>query len=297
MAEESTLLGEEIPIAAKSLVKNLEQMEGGFFRLNRSTGFEEVNPLSQDAIEKNPELDTFQEKTGVSKSDLFLPFGLTQSIVTEIQDLLAIGDPLNMSETELESYQSRTNAIVGQISIPTADQITDFINAFNSLVNHTKDETDAIPVQTKDIQILSTDINLDSFIRRTGFRKAMIIELNKLQFPYIAKRLSIPSQEQADVITPVGVQGEKNITFASLFHYENSGIPEVGSKVLITNNARFDADLNQQKSSIDWIDEAVLEFRMEDALLFNVDSTYVVEIFQDTVYQVLEVGKTIKVPA
>jgi len=296
-AEEKTLLGSDYTGAIQSVIKNTEQMEGGFFRLNQSTGFENTNPLDRERVEKNPELDKFQADTGVQKEDLFLPFGISQSVVEEIQALLVIGDPLDMSETELASMKSRVNSVVSSITIPTVDELKKFLNAYASLVNYATGEDDSTPVQTKEIQILSTDINLDSFMRRTGFKKAMIIELNKLQHPYIAVRLQIPSQKQATLTGHSGTLGGYNLTYTSLTYEENSGTVSVGSKVLITNNARFDKDVVQQKISVDWIDPTTKELKLSDAMLFNVDSSYSVEIFQDTVYQVLEVGKTIKVPA
>ncbi len=296
-SEEKALLGETYTAAIQSIISNGEQIEGAFYQLNLSTGFGDVNPLDQSRIEKNPELDTFQDETGVQKSSLFLNFGLDQSLVEEIQSLLSIGDPLDMSELELASVQSRANAVISSFSIPTSDDIQDFLNAYVALANYATGDDESIPVQTQEIRILSTDINLDSFIRRTGFKKPMIIDLNKLQFPYISKRLQIPSQKQATLTGHTGTLGEYNLSFTTLTYEENTGTAEVGSKVLITNNSRFDADLVQQKTSIDWIDITGNELKLQDALLFDVDSTYSVEIFQDTVYQVLEVGKTIKVPA
>lgn len=297
MSSEKTLLASEYTSAIQNVIKNGEQLEGAFYRLNRNTGFESTNPLDQDDIEKNPELDKFQEDTGVPKADLFLDFGLSQEIVEEIQALLSIGDTLNMSEAELSSMQSRANSVISSISIPTAEDVDNFLSAYTALVNYATGEDDTIPAQTQDIRILSTDVNLDAFVRRTGFKKAMIIELNKLQFPYIAKRLEIPSQKQGDIIDPIGTQGEFNLTFSSISYLENAGTAAVGSKVLISNNARFDKDLIQQKFVIDVVDETLKELKLNETLLFNVDSTYSVEIFQDTVYQVLEVGATIKIPA
>lgn len=295
--DEKTLLGSEYTSAVKNVIENVEQMEGAFVRFNSNTGFEDTNPLDQDRVEKNEELDKFQADTGVPKADLFMPFGLTQPIVEEIQALLSIGDPLNMSESELASIQSRANAVVTSINVPTADDIQKFLAAYTALSNYADGEDNTIPFQTQDMRILSTDVNLDSFIRRTGYKKAMIIELNKLQFPYIAERIEIPSQKQGDLVDPIGVQGEFNLTFSSISYLENAGTADVGSKILISNNARFDKDLIQQKFTIDFIDETLQELKLSDALLFDVDSTYSVEVFQDTVYQILEVGKTIKVPA
>lgn len=297
MSDEKTLLGSEYTRAVQSVIENGEQLESAFYRLNRVTGFEETNPSEKDRIEKNPELDKFQDDTGIPKADLFLEFGLSQSVIDEIQALLSIGDTLNMSESELSSMQSRTNAVISSISIPTAEDIDKHLSAYTALVNYATGGDDTLPANTQEIIILSTDVNLDSFIKRTGFKKAMIIELNKLQFPYIAKRLEIPSQKQATMVGPSGTQGEHNLQFTSLISEEGVSIPQIGSKVLITNNARFDDDVVQQKFSIDFIDVAIGELKLSDALLFNVDSTYSVEIFQDTVYEILEVGKTIKIPA
>ena len=297
MSEEKTLLGPEYTTAIQNVIKNGEQMEGAFYRLNRNTGFEETNPLDQDRIEKNPELDKFQENTGTQKSDLFLSFGLSQSVVEEIQALLSIGDTIEMSESELSSMQSRANAVISSILVPTADDINKFLNAYTALVNYATGDDDTIPANTQEIRILSTDVNLDAFIRRTGFKKAMIIDLNKLQFPYISKRLEIPSQKQSTLLGYTASTGDYNIKYTSETNEENAGTVEVGSQVLITNNARFDDDLSQQKSFIDWIDLTTKELKLRDALLFNLDSSYSVEIFQDTVYQILEVGKTIKIPA
>jgi len=296
-AEEKTILGADFTATIQSLTKNIEQMEAGFFRLNQSTGFEETNPLDRDSVEKNPELDTFQKETGIAKANLFLPFGINEDIVEEIQALLAIGDPLNMSEDELASLQSRSTAVANSISVPTADELTDFLNAYAALISSATGEDESIPVQIQEIIILSTDINLDSFIARTGFKKAMIIELNRLQFPYISYRLQIPSQKQATLTGHTGTVAGFNLSFTTIAYEINAGTAEVGSQVLISNNARFDEDVVQQKSTIDWIDVTAKELKLKDALLFDVDSTYSVEIFQGTVYQVLEVGKTIKVPA
>ena len=61
--------------------------------------------------------------------------------------------------------------------------------------------------------------------------------------------------------------------------------------------SRSSKRLGTVKASVKGLEAKAKELKLNDALLFNVDSTYSVEVFQDTVYQILEVGKTIKVPA
>jgi len=157
-------------------------------------------------------------------------------------------------------------------------------------------ENAPFPTNFREIQLVSTDTSIDSFLARTGIRKLVLIKSNNLVYPFITERLRVPSQLQAAVNEATGSEGDTTISFLTLSKEIGVTSIKVGSILLISNNAKELEDLVQQKVSIDYISETDQIIRLASGLLFDLDSTHVIEIYQYTKDQVLSPGDLIKIP-
>ena len=186
--------------------------------------------------------------------------------------------------------------IINDIEIPTADQLTLFIDSYTKFVAAAQAENISFPTNFREIDLVSTDTSIDSFLARTGIRKLVAIRINNLVYPFITERFHVPSQLQGTLVDATGSEGEKTITFSDI--NKNTGVTEIsaGSRILITNNAKQRKDLLQQKILIEWYSEDVNLIHLGVPLLFDLDSTHVVQIYQYTIDEVLSPGETIKIP-
>lgn len=296
MADETEELGSDWTEATNQLSQNTTQIGGGFYQLIKDSPYEDRYP---NAINDFVETEGFKKiatKAGVTTDELKPPLSISDDVINDIQNIFSSADPLNMSDAELTALRSDVNKIINGLSIPTIDQINTFINAYTKFVSVALSENAPFPVNFREIQLVSTDTSIDSFLARTGIRKLVAIQSNNLVYPFITERLRVPSQLQATVNETTGSKDDTTISFTTLSKEIGITSIKVGSILLISNNAKDIKDLIQQKISIDYISETDKIIRLNSGLLFDLDSTFVVEIYQYTKDQVLSPGDFIKIP-
>lgn len=296
MADETEELGSDWTEATNQLSQNTTQIGGGFYQLIKDSPYEDRYP---NAINDFVETEGFKKiatKAGVTTDELKPPLSISDDVINDIQNIFSSADPLNMSDAELTALRSDVNKIINGLSIPTIDQINTFINAYTKFVSVALSENAPFPANFREIQLVSTDTSIDSFLARTGIRKLVAIQSNNLVYPFITERLRVPSQLQATVNETAGSKDDTTISFTTLSKEIGITSIKVGSILLISNNAKDIKDLIQQKISIDYISETDKIIRLNSGLLFDLDSTFVVEIYQYTKDQVLSPGDFIKIP-
>jgi hypothetical protein len=297
MAEnEEELLGSEYISAKNQLFQQANQMGGGFYQLARETDFEERYPNAIDDFLKSESVAEIADKAGVGIDALKPPIDISDETISQIDTILNSADPLNMTDDQLETVRSDVDDIVGNTSVPTADELTAFINAYSQFVSNASAENISFPTNTREITLVSTDTTLDNFIARTGVRKLIIIRINNLVYPFITNRYKVPSDKQADLTGIMCSEGEYSIDYTAISKVDGSTTIKPGSIILITNNAKKLENLEQQKTGLEWISEESKTIQLKDPLLFDIDSDHVVQIYQYTDNQILAPGEMIKIP-
>lgn len=296
MADETEALGSDWTEATNQLSQHTTQIGGGFYQLIKDSDYEDRYP---NAINDFVETEGFKKiaaKAEVTTNELKPPLSISDDVINDIQNIFDSADPLNMTDEELTSLRADVSTIINGLSLPTIETINSFISAYTKFVAAASTENAPFPTNFREIQLVSTDTSIDSFLARTGIRKLVAIQSNNLVYPFITERFRVPSQLQATVTGATGSEGETTIPYLTLNKEIGVTSIKVGSILLITNNAKELEDLIQQKVSIDYISETDQIIRLSSGLLFDLDSTFVVEIYQYTKDQVLSPGDLIKIP-
>lgn len=294
--EERELLGSDLVAAERQLAEQTTQMAGGFFQLTKEVNWEDRYPNAIIDFVKTDGVKEIADVAGVDPENLKPPFEISDETINDINDILASADPLTMSDAELAGLRSDVEAIISDIDIPTAEQLTTFVDTFTKFVAAASSQNISFPTNTREIILVSTDTSIDNFLNRIGIRKLVAIRINKLVYPFITPRFKIPSQLQATLSGVTGSVQSMNINYTEITRVVGTAEIGKGSIILITNNAKEYSDLNQQKVSIDWISEDSQSIRVVSPLLFELDDTYLVQIYQYTADQVLSPGDLIKIP-
>ncbi len=297
MADETEreLLAGTIIEAETQLAFQTTQRAAGFYELARQTDFESQYPNALNEFVQTESVTEIAEKAGVTPNELKPPFSFSDDAIARINEVFA-ADPLTMSDADLTQLRSSVQTIINGVTIPTVDELQDFFVKYKSFVAVASRENTPFPTNFREIQLVSTDTDIDSFLARTGIRKLVAIDSNNLAYPFITERYQIPSQLQATVLGTIGLEGDDTITYTSI--EKNIGVVEIGpgSKLLITNNTKNINDLLQQKILIDWISEESQTIRLASPLLFDLNDSFLIRIYQYTAYQILSPGDSIKIP-
>lgn len=293
---EKELLGCDYVGSLNRLSQQTTQMAGGFYQLTKNLDYENRHPNEIDDFVKSAAVKSVAKKAGIDPNDLKPPLDIPEDVILRITEIVASVDPLSLNDGDLEELRTTVNDLLSQITIPNALEMVTFINAVSQFMANVEEEKISFPTKYREIPLVSTDTSLDSFIRRTGTGKLVIIAMNRLVYPYITERYHIPSQLQGTVIGGTGTKGSTAITFTDIT--KNIGVLDIrpGSKILITNRAKHEKDLKQQKALIDWYTDATKTIRLKSTLLFEIDSSFVIQIYQYTPDNVLSPGDTIKIP-
>jgi len=292
---ERELLGNDYIDVINKLSQQTTQMGGGFFQLAQETDFEDRYPNAINDFVQTESVTTIAKDAGVDQNDLKPPFSVSDDDIARIDQIISV-DPLNMSDDDLTSLRASVEEVIGGITIPTADELTSFIDNYTKFVAAASSENLAFPTNFREIELVSTDTSIDSFLARTGIRKLVAISVNNLVYPFITERHKIASQKQGLLTGATGSTGDNVITYTDIT--KNTGVQQIsaGSRILITNNAKNIVDVLQQKVLIDWISEESKTIRLKSTLLFDLSDEFVVEIYQYTTDEVLSPGDTIKIP-
>ncbi len=297
MAEEDEreLLGSDLIEAETQLNFQTTQRGAGFYQVAQVTSFEDQYPNAINDFVQTESVKKIADKAGVTPDQLKPPFSISDDAIERINDLFA-GDPLTMSDADLNQLRTSFSSILNEIEFPTVEQFQAFFVDYQKFVIAASIENAAFPTNFREVPLVSTDTSLDAFLARTGIRKLVAIESNKLAYPYITERYQVPSQLQSTLSGTVGSEGDKTLTYTS--SVKNIGVVNIsaGSKILITNQAKNITDLQQQKILIDWISEDSQAIRLADSLLFDLDDSFLVRIYQYSDYQILSPGDQIKIP-
>ncbi len=297
MAEtERELLGSDLVEAERKLAEQTTQMGGGFYQLSKDVNWEDRYPNAIIDFVKTDGVKKIATTAGVDPEKLKPPFSISDETINDINGILESADPLTMSDTELAALRSDVNTIISDLDIPTAEQLTTFVDTFTKFVAAASSQNISFPTNFREITLVSTDTSIDNFLIRTGIRKLVAIRINKLVYPFITPRHKVSSNLQATLSGATGTLGSMNINYTGITREVGTAEIGKGSIILISNNAKEYSDLEQQKVSIDWISEDSQSIRVVSPLLFELDDTYLVQIYQYTANQVLSPGDLIKIP-
>ena len=296
MTEEKELLGNDLIEAQTEISNQVVQMGAGFYRLNQSISFEDAYPNAINDFVKTDSVKEIADSANVETDDLIPPYSISDSIIEQIDGILDSSDPLTMSDDDILQLSREVQAILNTITIPTNDELLNYVKNVSSFITAALRENTPFPANFREIPLVSTDTSIDAFLARTGIRKLVAIEANKLAYPFITERYQVPSQLQATLTGTVGLEGDSTLTYTS--SVKNVGVVEIaaGSKILITNQTKNISDLLQQKTVIDWFSEDLQTIRLADSLLFDLDATFLIRIYQYSDFQILSPGDQIKIP-
>lgn len=293
---EKDQLGADYTYALNKLAQQTTQMGGGFYQLTQDMNYEDVHPSEIDSFVQSKAVKDLSEDAGITPDDLRPPMAISDEIIDQIDGIVRGVDPLEMTENELEALRATVNEIILDIEVPSVETLKNFINAFTKLAAKAEQEAYVFPTRWREIPLVSTDTSLDAFVHRTSIGKLVVINLNKLVYPYITERVHVPSQLQGTLVGAAGASGQSVITFTDVTKQTGTTDIGPGSVITITNNAKHQKDLKQQKAVIDWYSEATKSLRLKTPLLFEIDSSIVLQIYQYTANQVLSPGEQIKIP-
>jgi hypothetical protein len=293
---EIELLGSDYVGAQRRLSEQVTQLGGGFYQLARESDFEDRYPNEIDEFLTTDSVKKLASEAGINPLTLKPPFDIPDETVNEINDILDSADPLTLNDAELTKLRSDVDNVLDGITVPTVDELTNWAAAFKQFVTVASEQNVSFPTNTREIELVSTDISLDSFLDRTGVRKLVIIRINKLVYPFITSRLHVPSDLQGTLVDATGSKDDNNIYFSDV--NKEPGVSEIkaGSIVLISNNAKEISQLEQQKIDVEFYSEESMNVRLKDPLLFDLSTEHVVQLYQYTADKVLSPGDLIKIP-
>ncbi|MCK5603731.1 hypothetical protein KAR91_17725 [Candidatus Pacearchaeota archaeon] len=297
MAEEDEreLLGSDLIEAETQISFQTTQRGAGFYQVAQQTDFEDRYPNAINDFVQTESVTTIAEQAGVTPDQLKPPFSISDDAIARINEV-GEADPLTMSDADLTQLRTSVAEILDGIDFPTTDEFQAFFVDYQKFVAAALRENTPFPTNFREIPLVSTDTSIDAFLSRTGIRKLVAIEANKLAYPFITERYQIPSQLQATLTGSVGLEGDDALTYASIS--KNVGVVEMaaGSMILITNQTKNISDLLQQKVIVDWISEDSQTIRLANPLLFDLDATLLIRIYQYSDFQILSPGDQIKIP-
>lgn len=293
--DERELLGSDLIEAETQISFQTTQRGAGFYEVAQQTDFEDRYPNAINDFVQTEGVTKIADDAGVTPDQLKPPFSISDEAIERINELFE-ADPLTMSDADLTQLRTSVSEILAGIDFPTPEQFQVFFVDYQKFVAAALRENTPFPTNFREIPLVSTDTSIDAFLARTGVRKLVTIEANKLAYPFITERYQIPSQLQATVTGTVGLEGDDTLTYSSL--NKNVGVVEIaaGSKILITNQAKNISELSQQKILIDWISEDSQTIRLAEPLLFDLDNCCLIRIYQYSDFQILSPGDQIKIP-
>ena len=295
MSKETDQLASDYTAASLELAEQTTQVEAGFYQLNDEIDFEEFYPNGVIEFIKGDGVKKISDAAGIIPDSLQPPIVITDALIDRINEIFDI-DFLDLSSIDKTLLSTEISSIFDDIPIPTADSITAWVDNYSKFIAAALEEGVIIPSKFREIQLVTTDISLDSFLSRTDTRRLVIIGLNKLAYPFITPRFKVLGALQATLVGAVGSTDDELISFTSLTKETGVGEIKKGNEILITNNALNDSQLNQQKTILDYVSEDTNIIRISDPLLFDLDSTFSVKIHQFSKDQILSPGELIKIP-
>ena len=295
MSTETDQLASDYTAVSVELAEQTTQIGDGFYQLNDDIDFEEFYPNGIIEFIKTDGVKQISDSAGITTDSLQPPIVISDEIIDRVNEIFDV-DFLDLSSIDKTLLSSEINDIIDSIPIPTQDQITEFLDSYSKFVAAAAEENVIIPSKFREVQLASTDISLDSFIKRTNTRKTVIIGLNNLTYPFITARFKVAGVLQATLVDATGSTGDELINYTALL--KESGVEEIkkGNEIIITNSAKNLSDLKQQKTILDYISEDTNTIRINNALLFDLDSTFEVKIHQFSKDQILSPGELIKIP-
>lgn len=298
MAEENEeeLLGSDYVTAINDLAQQTTQIGGGFYQLSNDSDYEDRYPNAINDFLGTEGVKKIADDAGVTTDSLAFPFQIPDGTINDINDILKSADPLSLSDAEIVSLRNTVDAIIQSINIPTADALTQWTVDYSQFVSAAIEENVSFPTNFREIPLVSTDISLDSFLGRTGIRKLVAIRINNLVYPFITERYKIPSPLQGELIGVTASAGDTTIYFSDII--KEAGVDEIeaGSMLLITDEKKNIRELKQQKIDIEYYDEGTMTVRLKTPLLFDLDDSFMLNVYQYTKDQVLSPKDFIKIP-
>ena len=295
MSTETDKLASDYTAASLELAAQTTQVEDGFYQLNNDIDFEEFYPNGIIEFIKSDGVKQIADSANILPDSLQPPIVITDTLINRIGEIFDI-DFLDLSSIDKTLLSNEISGIFDDIPIPTADSITTWVDNYSKFIAAALEEGVIIPSKFREIPLVSTDISLDSFLSRTNTRRLVIIGLNNLAYPSITSRFKVVGVLQATLVDAVGLTDDELISFTSLTKETGVGEIKKGNEVLITNNAKNDEQLKQQKTVLDYVSEDTNIIRISAPLLFDLDDTFSVKIHQFSKDQILSPGELIKIP-
>jgi hypothetical protein len=295
MTKETDELASDYTEASLILAEQTTQVGSGLYQLNDKIDYEENYPNGVIEFLKTDEVKQIADLAGVIPESIQPPIVITDALIDRVNEIFEV-DILNLSSVEKTLLSSEIQNIINDIPIPTQDIITTWAENYSKFVAAAAEGSIIIPSKFRTVQIASTDISLDAFIKRTNTRKVVIIGLNKLSYPHITRRFKVPGVLQATLVSATGLTSDDNILFTSLSKEIGAGEVKKGNSVIITNNAQSTDQLKQQKTILDYVDEDSGFIRISNPLPFDLDDTFDVKIHQFSKDQILAHPEFIKIP-
>ena len=295
MSTETDKLASDYTVASVELAEQTTQIGDGFYQLNDDIDFEVFYPNGIIEFIKTESVKKIADAAGITTDSLLPPITISDDLIDRINEIYEI-DFLELSSIDKTLLSTEIDDIINEFSIPTQDQIVEYLDNYSKFAASATEENIIIPFKFREVQLASTDISLDSFIKRTNTRKTVIIGLNNLAYPFITERFKVAGVLQATLINATGSVTDEIINFTGLL--KESGVDEIkkGNEVIITNNAKDKSELKEQKTILNYISEDTNTIRINDPLVFDLDSTFTVKIHQFSKAQILSPGEFIKVP-
>jgi hypothetical protein len=295
MSKETDQLASDYTAASVELAQQTTQMGAGFYQLNNDIDFEEFYPNGVIEFIKTDDVKRIADIADIQTDSLAPLVLLTDEQIDRFNEIAEI-DFLSLTSIEKTLLSNEMIDLFDSVSVPDADQFTTFINDYSKFVAAAAEENIIIPSKFRTIQVASTDISLDSFLSRTNTIKTVIIGLNNLAYPHITARFKLVGVLQGTLVDATGSTGDENINYTSII--KETGVDEIkkGNEVIITNNAKDMSLLKQQKTILDYISEDSNLIRINDPLLFDLDSTFTVKIHKFSKAKILSPGESIKIP-
>lgn len=295
MSKETDQLASDYTDASVELAMQTTQVGDGFYQLNDEIDFSEHYPNGIIEFVKTEGLKAIADSAGISADSLVPPTLMTDETIDRFTEIAKI-DFLSLSSIDKTLLSSEIKELFAGIQIGSIDQVTEFLDNFSKAAAAAIEENVIIPSKFREIEVASTDISLDSFIRRTNTRKTIIIGLNNLVYPYLSARFKVPGVLQGTLNSPTGTEGSEVINFTTITKEIGVGNIKKGDEILITNSAQKTSELKQLKTIMDYIDEDNGIIRINNALPFDLDAEFTVKIHQFRKGQILSPGEIIKIP-
>ena len=295
MSTETDKLASDYTVASVELAEQTTQIGDGFYQLNDDIDFEVFYPNGIIEFIKTDGIKQIADVAGITTDSLLPPITISDDLIDRINQIYEI-DFLELSSIDKTLLSTEINDIIDEFSIPTQDQITEYLDNYSKFVAAATEENIIIPAKFREVQLASTDISLDSFIKRTNTRKTVIIGLNNLAYPFITARFKVAGVLQATLIDATGSVTDEIINFTGLL--KESGVDEIkkGNEVIITNNAKEKSELKEQKTILNYISEDTNTIRINDPLPFDLNANFTVKIHQFSKAQILSPGEFIRIP-